>query len=512
MHRATPNLRHLLALALVLLCTQLTGCFTVAHAVLDSAIQGAAEANMTPETMGISTSQYRGFDCRHLGELERNFVGESNSPANDAMMRKAMGWHVDAIRQVRQEQGCGGASATAGTAGTAAVAAGPAGNASTTFYFYCYATDMDPKVRKTVASTVFEQSVPAMDPMARFNYVGAAEEEFKRNVVPQHGVPDARATCAVEDTLAKANSSRARYRGLFSGFNLTFIDLAWRPVAKAVASAAPAAGAPPAGQAGAGDSRGARGALGIRTDAVSDSVGRAMGLQPVRGALVVELEKGAAAGLKPLDVVLEVAGQPVNQPADLSAIVARMRPGFKAPLRVWRDRALHDVVVEVGSRAQFAGAAAAPGTAPAAPASVVAPVAAAPVALDPADVPGKYCVVFMMADGSVGKPVDVASTVWETRAENDVPALKAALSSFVAHMRSTQPGVWHADFNAPVCYQDKSGYCQARAVHMFGTSQDAYLRCGATRRELDARFESELRDLLKTDPAKAQRIAWKPQP
>lgn len=123
---------------------------------------------------------------------------------------------------------------------TAAVA--PA--AAATRFVYCYATDTD--VRRTVASLVFTASIPAADPMAEYTQGAAYQDEFKRDVMPVHGVAAAHPSCVFKDTRAEADKSRGEYRRLFSGFNLRFVDLAWQPTGIAPAGpSVPQAPVPP---------------------------------------------------------------------------------------------------------------------------------------------------------------------------------------------------------------------------------------------------------------------------
>ncbi|MEK1942000.1 MAG: PDZ domain-containing protein [Pseudomonas sp.] len=81
---------------------------------------------------------------------------------------------------------------------------------------------------------------------------------------------------------------------------------------------------------------------GMTLEMVSGPVATAVGLPQAAGLRVVGLDKGSLgekAGFKALDVILDVAGQEVGSVAQLSAIVERMRPGYKATLTVWRYRA-----------------------------------------------------------------------------------------------------------------------------------------------------------------------------
>ncbi|MGB4116010.1 MAG: PDZ domain-containing protein [Polaromonas sp.] len=91
--------------------------------------------------------------------------------------------------------------------------------------------------------------------------------------------------------------------------------------------------------------------IGINVDAVSAGFAKSLGLPKALGALVVDVQTASTAdkaGLQALDVIVEITGQQVQSPSDLQESLSRMRPGFKASLRVWRNKAMRDVVVEIG--------------------------------------------------------------------------------------------------------------------------------------------------------------------
>jgi serine protease Do len=71
-----------------------------------------------------------------------------------------------------------------------------------------------------------------------------------------------------------------------------------------------------------------------------------VGLSSTQGAWVIDTVKGSAAdkaGIKPLDVIVEVGGQEVASAQDVADISARMRVGYKATVSVWRNQAKRDV-------------------------------------------------------------------------------------------------------------------------------------------------------------------------
>lgn len=190
------------------------------------AFQAIHEATATPESMGISTAQYRGYDCAGLDGVRDAMRAGQIDPSSDTMMRKVYGWHVDAIEQVRAEQSCDvAASASTDSAGRA-----PA-DKLLTLYYYCYLTDTD--ARKTVASQVFARTAPAAEAIGATT---AFATEFNR-VTDVHGVHSiGGSTCTYDDTLEKAAAGRARYRSLFSGISLKFVDVYWEPTSRAAAS------------------------------------------------------------------------------------------------------------------------------------------------------------------------------------------------------------------------------------------------------------------------------------
>lgn len=85
---------------------------------------------------------------------------------------------------------------------------------------------------------------------------------------------------------------------------------------------------------------------GMNLGAVTSSYAKAVGLPSAHGAWVIDTVKGSAAdkaGIKPLDVIVEVGGQEVASAQDVADISSRMRVGYKATVSVWRNQAKRDV-------------------------------------------------------------------------------------------------------------------------------------------------------------------------
>jgi hypothetical protein len=122
--------------------------------------------------------------------------------------------------------------------------------------------------------------------------------------------------------------------------------------ASGVASTVISPGRPAAGQA----------VIGVRMEPVTSSLATALGLSSIKGALVIETVKGMPAekaGIKPMDVILEIDGQSIGSPQETVGAVSRIRVGTKTKVQVWRDRHLKTFMVNVVSSSQTSAAPAA---------------------------------------------------------------------------------------------------------------------------------------------------------
>lgn len=385
---------------MVSVCSALAGCATALHAVvspmLDAGIQSAVNANATPESMGVSTAQHRGKTCAALKAEADALNIEKSKPEHEALIAKALGWHVDAINQVRAEQGCDN-PAQARSAVAAQVA----------MYGFCWYSDIDS--RKHFVSGVFRYADWYAD------MGGREQQQYTALLKSSYGQSAAAGLCQGEDSQPKAEAARQKTLSMYRFANVSNINVAFTPSTPPPKPQAVAAAPRPGTAAVAGAPRPAsapaatQGTFRAKFDAVTPAFAQSLGLPSPGGALVIETEKGSPAeraGLRPLDVVTEVGGQLVQTPADLQAIVGRMRPGYKAPLRVWRNKAMRNMVVEVSAGAPLAQT---PAVAPPAPVAA-APVLPALVALPPPASTAAYCFA------RINDPPDptVMSTVYET--------------------------------------------------------------------------------------------------
>ncbi len=108
--------------------------------------------------------------------------------------------------------------------------------------------------------------------------------------------------------------------------------------------------------------------LGVVVQDLDQALAESFGLPRPDGAVISAVQPGsaaAAAGLRPGDVVVRVAGQPVNTAAELSQRIGAARPGETLSLQVWRERATREVRVRLQAVAQVESAdAARPSAAP----------------------------------------------------------------------------------------------------------------------------------------------------
>ncbi|WP_175924031.1 DegQ family serine endoprotease [Burkholderia latens] len=95
-----------------------------------------------------------------------------------------------------------------------------------------------------------------------------------------------------------------------------------------------------------------RGRLGVAVQGLNQTLASSFGLPKPDGALVSSVDPNgpaAKAGLQPGDVILAVNGSPVADSTSLPAQIANLKPGSKADLQVWRDKAKKSISVTLGS-------------------------------------------------------------------------------------------------------------------------------------------------------------------
>ncbi|KDB08513.1 protease Do [Burkholderia sp. lig30] len=103
-----------------------------------------------------------------------------------------------------------------------------------------------------------------------------------------------------------------------------------------------------------------RGRLGVAVQGMNQTLASSFGLAKPDGALVSSVDPSgpaAKAGLQPGDVILSVNGTPVGDSTTLPSQIANLKPGSRADLQIWRDKAKKSVSVTLGTLADGKAAA-----------------------------------------------------------------------------------------------------------------------------------------------------------
>ena len=96
-----------------------------------------------------------------------------------------------------------------------------------------------------------------------------------------------------------------------------------------------------------------RGWIGVEAQAINPAVAESFKLGSTRGALIAGVLRGGPAdkaGVKPGDVLVEVQGRPVADPAGMLNLIAALPPGQPAKLRLKRQGQEVDATITVGRR------------------------------------------------------------------------------------------------------------------------------------------------------------------
>src|SRR5260221_2742664 len=96
-----------------------------------------------------------------------------------------------------------------------------------------------------------------------------------------------------------------------------------------------------------------RGWIGVEVQETTPRVAESLKLESTRGALIAGVLRGGPAdkaGVKPGDVLLEVQGKPVADPAGMLNLIAALAPGQAAKVRLKRQGQSVDANITVGRR------------------------------------------------------------------------------------------------------------------------------------------------------------------
>ena len=371
--------------------------------------------------------------------------------------------------------------------------AAAASDAPVTRYFLCHAMQMDfpdrSALSRTVASGVFVRPVPAGSPSAMYDQAKVYATQFQA-IVQAHGLP-VQGDCMPYDSAGEAQYAYQQMKRLADGFNQEYTEVAWTPQAQALSAPVATTGVPaPAANAP------TRGTLGVKIGPVSAELAQGLGRSSTEGAWVVEVLDGGAAkaaGIQPMDLLLKIAGQAVSAPTDVGPIISRLRPGFEAPVQVWRDQRLQTVTVLVpGKVTETTEAPAIPAVSAhtAAPVATMPPAAAASASATTAEA-GYFCFAFVTR---TEPPLVVQAPIHreaDTRPTDGV--LTSSLRQLVQAVQTAYPGKWHDGLMSPVCYDNSmvfpgETFCVASTHKHFSGSQMLGMFCNASRDTLEKRF------------------------
>ena len=96
-----------------------------------------------------------------------------------------------------------------------------------------------------------------------------------------------------------------------------------------------------------------RGWIGVEAQEISADMAESFKLRSTEGALIAGVVRGGpaeTAGIKPGDILLTVEGKPVGDPSGMLNLIAALKPGKPARLRLLRNQKEVEFSVEVGRR------------------------------------------------------------------------------------------------------------------------------------------------------------------
>ena len=96
-----------------------------------------------------------------------------------------------------------------------------------------------------------------------------------------------------------------------------------------------------------------RGWLGVEIQEMTPDLAESFGLDSAAGIIIAGVLKGGPAdrgGIEPGDIVTEVAGKPIDDPARALNLIVRLAPGERVVLKGWHQQAPAEWTVEVDER------------------------------------------------------------------------------------------------------------------------------------------------------------------
>ncbi len=96
-----------------------------------------------------------------------------------------------------------------------------------------------------------------------------------------------------------------------------------------------------------------RGWIGVEAQEITAELADSFGLPDTEGALIAGVVRNSpadSAGIRPGDVLLAVAGQPVKDPQVMLDLIAALKPEERSSFRLRRDKNILEVQVKIGKR------------------------------------------------------------------------------------------------------------------------------------------------------------------
>jgi serine protease DegQ len=96
-----------------------------------------------------------------------------------------------------------------------------------------------------------------------------------------------------------------------------------------------------------------RGWIGVEVQEITPALAESFKLGRTRGALIAGVLRGGPAdkgGVKPGDILVEIEGKPVADPAAMLNIIAALAPGAAAKMKLKRQDKDVDTTITVGRR------------------------------------------------------------------------------------------------------------------------------------------------------------------
>ena len=96
-----------------------------------------------------------------------------------------------------------------------------------------------------------------------------------------------------------------------------------------------------------------RGWIGVETQEITPELAESFDLPDTGGVLISGVRRGSPAdmgGMRPGDALLSVDGRDIKDSRDMLDTIAARKPGSILHFRIWREKKIHDIPVQIGKR------------------------------------------------------------------------------------------------------------------------------------------------------------------